>query len=100
MLSDVTGEVEEAPSLHPVVVVHELGAVLRSGIKVKEAGQLPLYAGHVVREGLLVEKVALLGLHRRVAYHSRGASYEREGLVPAVLEMLENHDADHVPDVQ
>ena len=51
-------------------------------------------------EGRLIEQVALLGLHRRVADHAGGSADEGVWLVTAVLEMLEYHDADEVPDVQ
>ena len=54
----------------------------------------------VVTEGLLVEKIALLRLHRGVAYHARSSSDKGDGAVAGVLEVLEHHDADQMADVQ
>ena len=99
-LADVADEVDEGVVLHPVVVVHELRLVGGVGVEVEEMRQLGLDARHVVRERCLVEQVALLALHRRVADHAGGAADQRERLVAAVLEMLQDHHAHQVPDVQ
>jgi len=53
-----------------------------------------------VLEGLLVQKVPFLGFHRRVADHSGRSSDQGDRLVSALLEMLQDHDADKVADVQ
>ena len=54
----------------------------------------------VVTEGLLVEKIALLGLHRGVADHAGSSSDKGDRAVAGVLEMLEHHYADQMTDVQ
>ena len=99
-LADVAGEIDEGIVLHPVVIVHQLRLVGGVRLEVEETRQLRLDAGDVVSEGLLVQKVALLALHRRVAYHSRGPSDKCERLVAAGLEMLEYHDTDQMPDME
>ena len=40
MLSDVTDEIEEGISLHPLIVVDELGLVRGVGIEVQDLGEL------------------------------------------------------------
>ena len=54
----------------------------------------------VVLEGLLIEEFALLGLHRRITNHACGASDKGDRLVAALLEVLQNHYANEVADVQ
>ena len=66
----------------------------------EEAGELLPDAGDIVAEGLLVQKVSFLGFHRRVANHSRCTSHQSNGFVSALLKMLENHNADHMSDVE
>ena len=100
MLADVTDEVDERVVLHPVVIVHEFGLVRRVGLEIQEAGQLGLEAGDVVGEGLLVQEVALRRFHRRVADHAGGSAHQGEGLVAAALEMLEDHHADEMSDME
>ena len=70
------------------------------GVEVEETAELRFQARDIVVEGGLVQQVALLAFHRRVADHAGGAADEGEGLVAAVLEMLEYHYADEMPDVQ
>ena len=100
MLADIADEVDEAVVLHPVVVVHEFGLVGGVGFEVQEAGELRLDAGDVVVQGGLVQEVALRRLHRRVADHAGGAAHEGDGFVAAALEMLQDHHADKVADMQ
>ena len=100
VLAYVAGEVEETPAFHPVVVVDKFGTVAGSGFEIEEAGELLPDAGDIVAEGLLVQKVPFLGFHRRVANHSRCTSNQSNGFVSALLKMLENHNADHMSDVE
>ena len=100
MFPDIADEIDEGVVFHPVVVVHQFGLVGGVGVKVQEAGELGLEAFNVMVEGGLVQEVALGALHRRVADHSGGASHEGEGLVPAILEMLEYHYTHKVTDMQ
>ena len=51
-------------------------------------------------EGFLVEELALLRLHRRVTDHASSAADQGDRLVAALLEVLEDHYADKVTDVQ
>ena len=95
-LADVSGKVDEGVVLHPVVVVDKFCGVRRVGIEIKEPAELCLDAFDVVTEGLLVEKVALRRFHRRVSYHTGCSTHKSVRLVPAVLEMLENHDTDQM----
>ena len=99
-LADVADEVEERELLHPVVVVHQTGGVRRIGVEVEQLGQLPLDGLLVVAQRRLVEQVALLRLARRVADHARRAPYECQRAVSAHLEVLEDHYAHQVADVQ
>ena len=100
MLADVADEIDEGVVLHPVVVVHEFGLVGGVGVKVQETGELRLDAGDVVIQGGLVQEIPFGRLHRRVADHAGGAAHEGEGLVAAALEMLQDHHADEVADMQ
>ena len=100
MLADVADEIDEGIVLHPVVVVHEFGLVGGVGVEVQETGELLLQAGDVMVEGLLVQEVALGRLHGRVADHAGGPAHEGEGLVSAALEMLQDHHAHEMPDMQ
>ena len=99
-LAYLAGEVEESPVLHPVVVVDQNGGVGSVALEVDELGELGLDALLVVAQGRLVEKVALLGLHRGVADHAGGSADEGDGTMAGVLEVLEHHDADQMTDVQ
>ena len=65
-----------------------------------ELGELGLDALLVVAQSVLVEEVALLGFHGRVAYHARSSADKGDGAVAGVLEVLEHHDADQVADMQ
>ena len=99
-LAYLAGEVEESPVLHPVVVVDQNGGVGSLALKVNEPGELGLDALLVVTEGILVEKIALLRLHRGVADHAGSSSDKGDRAVAGVLEVLEHHDADQMADVQ
>ena len=99
-LSDIAGEVDEGVVLHPVVVVHQLGLVGSVALEIQEAGELGLDALHVVGQGGFVQQVALGALHGRVADHAGGAAHQGERLVAAGLEVLQDHDAHQVADMQ
>ena len=60
MLAHVADEVQETVILHPVVVVHELCLVRRVRLEIQEFGQLFLYAGDVMVQCFLIQKVSLL----------------------------------------
>ena len=62
VLAHLTRELQEAHVLHPVVVVHKLCPVGSVALKVKELGELLLYALLVVTQSLLVEQIALKAL--------------------------------------
>ena len=100
MLADVPYEVEKGVVLHPFVIVDKFGLVRGVGVEVEYPGKLGADPFYVMPEGLLVQEIPFLGLHRRVAYHPGRASDKCERFVPAVLEMLEYHYTDQVPDVQ
>ena len=100
MLADVADEIQETVVLHPIVVVDQFGAVRRIRVKIQKTAQLRFEAGYIVGEGLLIEQVALLGLHRRVPDHTGRTAHQRDGLMSAILEMLEYHNAHHMTDVQ
>ena len=51
-------------------------------------------------KSLFVKQVALVALHRRVAYHSGCSADKGIRFVAAGLEVLQYHYADKVPDVQ
>ena len=57
-------------------------------------------ACHVVIECLLVKKITLLRLHRRVTDHAGRSTNKGDRLVSAVLEMLQDHDAHHMSDME
>ena len=99
-LADVADEVQEGEVLHPVVVVDHACGVGGVRVEVEQLGQLPLDGLLVVAQRLLVEQVALLRLARGVANHARGAAHEGQRTVAAQLEVLENHHAHQVADVQ
>ena len=93
VLAYLAGEVQERVGLHPVVVVHQLGAVGGVGVEVDEARQLLLYGFLVVAQRFLVEQIAFGRFARRVAYHARGAAHQYDGFVAAALQMPEHHHA-------
>ena len=96
-LAYLAGEVEESPVLHPVVVVDQYGGVGSVALEVDELGELGLDALLVVAQGSLVEKVALLGLHRGVADHAGGSADKRHRPVSRILKMLKHHNAYQMP---
>jgi hypothetical protein len=71
-----------------------------TGLEVEDPLELRLDAGHVVRELVAVEQVALLGATARVTDHPRGAAGERERLVTGELEAPQTELAHEVADVQ
>ena len=99
-LADVADEIEERKLLHPVVVVDHDGGVGSVGLEIEQFGQLALDGLLVVTQRLLVEQVALLRLARGVADHARSAPDEGQRTMAAQLEVLENHHADQVADMQ
>ena len=100
VLTDVADEIEEGISLHPVIVVDKLSLVGSIGIEVENLGELGTDTLDIVKEGLLIEKLALLGLHRRVTDHAGGSADQGDRLVTALLEMPQYHYADKMADVQ
>ncbi len=87
VLTDVADESEERIVLHPVVVVHEFGGVGRIAVEVEELGQLLTDAVLIVSQRLLVQEYTLGRLHRGVAYHPCGSSYESDGAMAGALEV-------------
>ena len=99
-LADVADEFEERDVLHPVVVVDQHGGIRRVRLEVEQFGELPFDRLLIVAERRLVEQVALLRLAAGVADHARRAAYERQRTVAAHLEMLEDHHAHQMSDMQ
>ena len=100
VLAYVAHEVEELIVLHPVVVVDQLRFVRLVAVEVEELADLLLDRLLVVVERVAVEEVALQALARRVANHTRGTTYEEEGLVAAALQVTEHHDAAQMADMK
>ena len=100
MFSDLAREVEEGYILHPVIIVDKLRAVGCVALEVEELGELFLDSLLVVAQGRLVEEVAFGAFPGGIADHSCGASYERQGLMAAALEMAEHHHSAKVADMQ
>ena len=96
VFADVARKVEELEVFHPVVVVHEFGAVRGVAFKVEEMCELFFYAAYVVCKRFLVEQVAFLAFSRGVAYHAGGPADERNGLVAGALQVAQHHDAAQV----
>ena len=100
VLADVADEAQEGEILHPVIVVHHDGVVRSIAVKVQELGQLLADALLVVTQGLLVDELALLRLHRGVTDHARGTTDQGYGTMSGTLQVLEHHHAHEVADVQ
>ena len=96
VFADVACKVEELEVFHPVVVVHEFGAVRGVAFKVEEMCELFFYAAYVVCKRFLVEQVAFLAFSRGVANHSRSSSHEGYGFVAGALQVAQHHDAAQV----
>ena len=99
-LADVADEIEEREFLHPVVVVDQRGGVRGVGVEVEQFGQLAFDRLLIVTQGLFVEQVALLRFARGVADHARRTAHEGQRTVAAHLEVLEDHHAHQVADMQ
>ena len=99
-LADVADEAQEGELLHPVVVVHQQRGIRGVGLEVEELRELTPDRLLVAAERRLVEQVALLRLARGVADHARSAPDEGQRTMAAQLEVLENHHADQVADMQ
>ena len=100
VLAHVADEIQKRHVLHPGVVVDEFRGVRRVGIEIQEPGQLFFYALLVVEQFFLRKQVALLRFHGRVADHAGGAADQRDGLMPAALQVAQHHDAHQMSDVQ
>ena len=100
MLAYVAYKAQEGEILHPVVVVDEQSGIGGVAFEVEEFSELRLYALLVVAQSLLVDELALLALHGRVADHAGGASDKRYGPMSGMLEVTQHHNAYKVSDVQ
>jgi hypothetical protein len=99
MFAYITDEIEEEVILHPIVVIDNLSTI--DGIvEIEEFRKLFTDALDIVVDFLGGEKLTFLSLERRVANHTRGTPYKGERFVPSYLEVLEQHDADKVADVE
>ena len=100
VFADFACEIQEGISLHPVIVVDQLGSVGRVALEIEEAGQLCFDAAHVVSQRFLVEEVSLGTFARGVAYHAGCAADQGQRFVAGALKVAEHHDAAQVADVQ
>ena len=100
MLSYLTGEVEEADVLHPVVVVHEFGSVGSIALEIEEAAKLFFDSLLVMTQCGFVEKVALGRFAGGVADHTGGAAHEGDGFMTATLEMTQHHHSAEMADME
>ena len=99
-LADIADELQKRELLHPVVVVDQLGRVRFVGREVDQPLELPADTLLIAAQRLLVEQVALERLAGRVANHARRSADQKDRLMAATLEMLQDHHADQMPDMQ
>ena len=99
MLAHFADKAQKAHVLEPVVVVDELGRVLRV-VEIQEPLQLRLDAGLVVAQCILIQQVTLGLLPAGIAHHARGTTDQRDRTMTAALEMHEHHDLHQIPNVQ
>ena len=99
-LTDVACEIEEGEVLHPVVVIHEQCCVGCVAIEIDQLRELSLDRLLIVAQGSLVKQVTLLRLAAGVANHTRSTTYQCDGAVTATLEVLQDHNAHQVTDMQ
>ena len=99
MLAHIANKIKEKVVLHPVIVVAYLCSI--DGIvKIKESAKLLAYALHIVLYFLHREELALLGLERGIANHTRGATDNCQGLMTGHLEVFEKHNRHKMTDMQ
>ena len=100
-LADVADELQKRELLHPVVVVDQLGRVGFVGRRSRPAARAACWIRLLIAaQRLLVEQVALERLAGRVANHARRSADQKDRLMAATLEMLQDHHADQMPDMQ
>ena len=99
MLAHVADKVEEKVVLHPVIVVHYLSPVDRV-VEIEEARELLTNAVDIVLHLFNRQELTLCSFEGGVANHSGSTAHQSQGLMSSHLEMLEQHDADQMPDME
>lgn len=96
VLAHVAQEVQQAQFPCPGKVVYQRPGTFRA----EEARDLAFDGGHIYRQGVPIEQIALRGATPRIAHHSRGAPRQGQRSVTGVLETAQGQQADQVAVMQ